>query len=674
MIDLQRFSPTGVRLLGCASMCGLCVGLLFFIVGIVALAAPNNRSAKVNAYNDAVDTWRSADRQRMRDTTGNVSWFGSAPQPLVQTTRGVEIRGNPDGATTTAESVLLTAGSVAPQSTGYSLSLRTGRTGSPVVFTAAGVRLNQTTHRMRCSGSPCSTSKASRDCDSLARSYRAPCTATYTAPSGSCTSFDCGTCTWATQESLICVPLEWQGGRWRNASGVRSCHYDSARREFANPIGCAVPPRFSSGNWTLKNVTVEARAITDPYVQLMNITRGSAHFGLTPEEQKKLGESMLSMALLAVGAVVLFWFLVHRRNRHVGGVGAAFTTMRTGQAAAYQNDPNQQQLLVPMAAQPAPMMQQPPPYAPQHGGPPYAPQQQPEYAPPPASYQPQPQPPPPPQNAPYGPPAATGYPTQECAVDPPPAPLGAYGGPATLGSAPAPPPPPGGPGANPLVQPAQPPPPVAQQQQPAEVSVRDTHSQFFTKGAPAPVEAPPRAPTPPQPAATLNKQPPAPTQAPPPPRAPSPPRTPTPPRAAPEPAVVVKPPPAAKPPSTPPQPTLDGPTAIAGAVAFTAPEQRGTERTRLFHVSGSIRETKTEEVPLTADSLNEGDVFILDTAHVVYVFQGQTCSPGERNAAAREANRRAEERTAARVQVVTSEDAGGEFWSALGGKKPIRES
>jgi gelsolin len=93
----------------------------------------------------------------------------------------------------------------------------------------------------------------------------------------------------------------------------------------------------------------------------------------------------------------------------------------------------------------------------------------------------------------------------------------------------------------------------------------------------------------------------------------------------------------------------------------------GDDQPVLFHVHGtSMRDTAVTQVPPTIESLDEGDVFILDLHHVLYVFQGKECAPMERMAAARYAMDISTSRSNCRVVVVSTEDSPDEFWERLG--------
>jgi gelsolin len=106
-------------------------------------------------------------------------------------------------------------------------------------------------------------------------------------------------------------------------------------------------------------------------------------------------------------------------------------------------------------------------------------------------------------------------------------------------------------------------------------------------------------------------------------------------------------------------------------------------RHRLLHVKGTIKQTVVREVPLNHSSLNSGDVFILDEGLVIYQFQGKGASGGEKSKAAQIARGIDDER-GSKVQIHVLEEANessasgkdaedwAHFWSALGGKHPIK--
>jgi len=105
-------------------------------------------------------------------------------------------------------------------------------------------------------------------------------------------------------------------------------------------------------------------------------------------------------------------------------------------------------------------------------------------------------------------------------------------------------------------------------------------------------------------------------------------------------------------------------------------------RARLLHIKGTIKQTVVREVPLAHNSLNSGDVFILDQGLKIFQFQGRGASGGERSKAAQIARGIDDER-GSKVEVVVLEEESEDkahgkevdewkhFWTAVGGKHPI---
>jgi len=106
-------------------------------------------------------------------------------------------------------------------------------------------------------------------------------------------------------------------------------------------------------------------------------------------------------------------------------------------------------------------------------------------------------------------------------------------------------------------------------------------------------------------------------------------------------------------------------------------------RHRLLHIKGTIKQTVIREVPLIHESLNSGDVFILDQGLDIYQFQGKGSSGGEKSKAAIIARGIDDER-GSKVQIHVLDEneesrAQGKdaddwkhFWTAVGGKQAIK--
>eukprot|EP00747_Dinoflagellata_sp_TGD_P166797 gnl/TRDRNA2_/TRDRNA2_190149_c0_seq1.p1 gnl/TRDRNA2_/TRDRNA2_190149_c0~~gnl/TRDRNA2_/TRDRNA2_190149_c0_seq1.p1 ORF type:complete len:395 (-),score=102.95 gnl/TRDRNA2_/TRDRNA2_190149_c0_seq1:61-1176(-) len=87
-----------------------------------------------------------------------------------------------------------------------------------------------------------------------------------------------------------------------------------------------------------------------------------------------------------------------------------------------------------------------------------------------------------------------------------------------------------------------------------------------------------------------------------------------------------------------------------------------------------VRKTKSDgvrvmQVGLTRDSLNQGDCFVLDAGTKLYVWNGESSSPFEKN----KANTVAENIENTRGgKASTTHDMDGKFWELLGGEGPIK--
>jgi len=120
-------------------------------------------------------------------------------------------------------------------------------------------------------------------------------------------------------------------------------------------------------------------------------------------------------------------------------------------------------------------------------------------------------------------------------------------------------------------------------------------------------------------------------------------------------------------------------TILAGGVDsgfhHVGPEQY---RPRLLHIKGKLKCVRVTEVPLSSQSLNSGDVFILDKGLDLYQMNGRRASAGEKIKAAQLARAIDDERKGlATVHVAEQGDNDKGFWTAfwgaLGGEGPISD-
>jgi gelsolin len=95
-------------------------------------------------------------------------------------------------------------------------------------------------------------------------------------------------------------------------------------------------------------------------------------------------------------------------------------------------------------------------------------------------------------------------------------------------------------------------------------------------------------------------------------------------------------------------------------------------KSRLLHLKGK-KKIRVTEVPMIRDSLNSGDVFILDTHSVIYQWNGKKSGPGEKTKGAQLCRALADERKGIpKIYVIEEGDHDKEFWSLLGGEGPIK--
>jgi len=99
---------------------------------------------------------------------------------------------------------------------------------------------------------------------------------------------------------------------------------------------------------------------------------------------------------------------------------------------------------------------------------------------------------------------------------------------------------------------------------------------------------------------------------------------------------------------------------------------------RLLHVKGSGSNLKVSQVNLCKESLNSGDVFILDKGLTVYQFNGAKSAGAERMKAA-QVVRAIDDERGSKVDVKVGEEGSegddfNDFWTILGGKGAIKSA
>jgi len=111
---------------------------------------------------------------------------------------------------------------------------------------------------------------------------------------------------------------------------------------------------------------------------------------------------------------------------------------------------------------------------------------------------------------------------------------------------------------------------------------------------------------------------------------------------------------------------------LAGGVdsGFRHVEQQ-QYRARLLQIKGIKENTIIRELPLKVESLNSGDVFILDSGQTIFQFNGSKSNLSEKVKAAEFAQALSGERPQAQLNTFEEGTESPEFWKILGGKAPI---
>jgi len=93
---------------------------------------------------------------------------------------------------------------------------------------------------------------------------------------------------------------------------------------------------------------------------------------------------------------------------------------------------------------------------------------------------------------------------------------------------------------------------------------------------------------------------------------------------------------------------------------------------RLLHLKGK-KKVRVSQVELSRESLNSGDVFILDNGLKVYQWNGKESGPMEKNKGATLCRAIDDERKGLpQVIVLEEKDNNGDFWALLGGNGAIK--
>jgi len=95
---------------------------------------------------------------------------------------------------------------------------------------------------------------------------------------------------------------------------------------------------------------------------------------------------------------------------------------------------------------------------------------------------------------------------------------------------------------------------------------------------------------------------------------------------------------------------------------------------RLLHIKGK-RTVRVTQVILSGNSLNSGDVFLLDKGLIIYQWNGKSSAGQERMKGAQIARAISDERKGlAKVTVLAEGDSAPDFWATLGGETPVKSA
>jgi len=119
-----------------------------------------------------------------------------------------------------------------------------------------------------------------------------------------------------------------------------------------------------------------------------------------------------------------------------------------------------------------------------------------------------------------------------------------------------------------------------------------------------------------------------------------------------------------------------GPQILSGGIESGFRHVKPTEyKPRLLHVKGR-KNIRVREVPISKDSLNSGDVFILDAGLKIFQLNGSKAGPGEKAKAAQLSRAIDDERGGKPEVIVVEENDSSEkeFWGFFGGFGPLKSA
>eukprot|EP00759_Apiculatamorpha_spiralis_P005473 PhF_6_TR13303/c0_g1_i1/m.21079 len=277
--------------LGCL-ICLVLIGPVLFIVGIVYIVKPNYRDENISKFNSKATSWSTgADLKIMTDPT--IKFTVDSKYTMMPAPSTVIPKGNTAGVLKNATSYPYVYMDTSNQPTHLISISYKGVDSNNAIASAASTT---TTSMLTCSSSTYHYSSSSQTCRNVGV---IDCPSTYNdgySGASSCNRGQvCGTCYRYRYLSILCMQIS-------TVAGVTM----STRK------GCRYP--FSSyGVYSTSNtpiVTVQVFHENDPYIWLQQITEGDEDFGLTADEEIKLGIILLAIGGIITAGLLFMAFLI----------------------------------------------------------------------------------------------------------------------------------------------------------------------------------------------------------------------------------------------------------------------------------------------------------------------------------------------------------------------------
>ena len=284
----------GVRtirsIIGCIC-CLTCAGPILILVGVIVLVAPNYREDHVQKFNNAVRAYPNTSAV-LYATKGTISTGGD----VLPLTVNIDIKGNHEGVVPNAQSMVLTSTKdIDVTRRGQTVSLRymDQQTLIEIPSISAYTKLY--------SDAKCTSSYASSrysdicyasDMERYCNSRSTKCRAMYTGPDSCRVGYPCGQCYWYEQPKSLCMVIEKYFDGWHRSAIKSSCDY---------PFNGKQATECGGG---MNMLPLQLRSSDDPYIILSDVTKGDMDFGITKEEQRRLGVLLLGLGAVFTVAMV----------------------------------------------------------------------------------------------------------------------------------------------------------------------------------------------------------------------------------------------------------------------------------------------------------------------------------------------------------------------------------